>query len=369
MRPTASVLVPCALLLAGPALAKAAPPRLTPQTINAAVFAPLPEPPAKLPSATVLRAEVLLDRARFSPGAIDGLDGDNFRKALLAYQKAKGLPATGHLDQASWDKLVGADAAAAVVTRTISAADAKGPFAKRIPAKMEQQAKLPRMAYRDLTEKLSEQVHASPGLLRALNPGALAAGREIVVPQVVVDRGPPAKVARIVVDKPDRAVEAYGADGALLAFYPASIGSAEKPAPTGDFTVLHVTHNPDYTYNPAYAFKGVKSKKPFRIAPGPNNPVGSVWIDLSDPGYGIHGTPEPDKIGKTQSHGCVRLTNWDVEDLASMVAKATPVDFQETPDAAPVAAQPIAGATTPVPATAAPPITASTPAAAGPKQP
>ena len=114
-----------------------------------------------------------------------------------------------------------------------------------------------------------------------------------------------------------------------MASYPASIGSEEKPAPTGQFTIRRVIHNPDYTYNPKYAFKGVKTDKPFKVAPGPNNPVGSVWLDLSYEGYGIHGTPEPELVGKTQSHGCVRLTNWDVEDLASMVVQGTPVEFQD----------------------------------------
>src|SRR5205807_136167 len=116
-------------------------------------------------------------------------------------------------------------------------------------------------------------------------------------------------------------------DGHLLAFYPASIGSKEKPAPSGTYKVTSVARNPTYTYNPAYQFKGVKSRKPFTIKPGPNNPVGTVWINLSGQGYGIHGTPEPGKVSKTTSHGCIRLTNWDANELAAMVGKGTPVVF------------------------------------------
>src|SRR5205807_10023004 len=129
-------------------------------------------------------------------------------------------------------------------------------------------------------------------------------------------------------------------DGHLLAFYPASIGSKEKPAPSGTYKVTSVARNPTYTYNPAYQFKGVKSKKPFTIKPGPNNPVGTVWINLSLKGYGIHGTPEPGKIGKTESHGCIRLTNWDAEALASMIEKGATVSFlAESPDYGALAAQ------------------------------
>jgi lipoprotein-anchoring transpeptidase ErfK/SrfK len=356
MRATASAILTAVTAVAcTPALARPAATLLTAEAVNTARFAPLPDPPAKTPSPVILRAEVLLDRARFSPGAIDGLDGDNFRKAVAAYQGTAGLPVSGRLDEPTWTKLVTADGGPVLVPRHITAADAKGPFVKRIPKKMEEQADLDHLGYRDLTEKLSEEVHASPSLLKALNPkSAITEGADLLVPQVVVDRGPPAKVARITVDKPSRAVDAYDAAGKLLAFYPASIGSTEKPAPSGRLTVVHVTHNPDYTYNPDYAFKGVKAKKPFRIAPGPNNPVGSVWIALTGEGYGIHGTPEPDLVGKTQSHGCVRLTNWDVEDLASMVAKNTPVDFVEQPVPASPAPPPVATPVLPTLAAPAP---------------
>ena len=115
----------------------------------------------------------------------------------------------------------------------------------------------------------------------------------------------------------------------MVGSYPASIGSEEKPAPSGSFKVTSVAFDPWYQYNPKYAFKGVKTNKPFKIAPGPNSPVGLVWIDLSIPSYGIHGTPEPENIGKTESHGCIRLTNWDARDLASHVPKGAKVDFVE----------------------------------------
>lgn len=331
---------------------------LTADAVNAAGFAPLPDPAAKRPSAEVIRAEVLLDRARFSPGAIDGLDGDNFRKALAAYQSQNGLPPSGRLDAETWGKLTGADAAPVLQQRTVTAADLKGPFAKTIPANFEKQATLKHMAYKNVREELSEQYHTSIGLLQALNGKArwTKADAPILVPQVVVDR-PPTAVARVDIDKPGHLLRAYTSDGHLVAVYPASIGSDEKPAPSGHFEIRRVTHNPGYTYNPKYAFKGVKSKVAFTIASGPNNPVGSVWMDLSSEGYGIHGTPEPDLVGKTQSHGCIRLTNWDAEDLASMVSKGTGVNFVDasTPapalDApAPVAQPPVANATAPVPA-------------------
>ncbi len=154
-----------------------------------------------------------------------------------------------------------------------------------------------------------------------------------------------ANVATVVVEKTPRDVRAYDKDGKLVAFYPATIGSSEKPAPSGTFKVRRVAYNPDYHYDPKFAWKGVKTQKPLVVKPGPNNPVGLVWIDLTAPSYGIHGTPGPDKIGKTESHGCIRLTNWDALDLAGMVHKGTVVKFEDTePTPAPRAAtEPHAG--------------------------
>jgi lipoprotein-anchoring transpeptidase ErfK/SrfK len=167
----------------------------------------------------------------------------------------------------------------------------------------------------------------SESLLKVLNPKTkFEAGETIVVANVDSDvRG--AKVARIEIDKSEGVLRAFAKDGGVVGVFPATVGSTEKPAPSGSYKVTRVAQNPTYRYNPAYAFKGVKETKPFTISPGPNNPVGVVWIALSIPSYGIHGTPNPSQVGKTESHGCVRLTNWDAEKLAKVVDKSTTVDF------------------------------------------
>jgi lipoprotein-anchoring transpeptidase ErfK/SrfK len=298
----------------------------------------------------IIKAEILLDRAGFSPGVIDGRGGENFNKALAAFQGANGLERSGRLDQATWSKLTwsrlnnGAGEQPVLTDYEITPADTKGPFIRKLPGRLEDMAKLPRLGYASAREELAERFHLSEDLLRQLNPGADFAknGTRIVVANVTPMGGRTAETsgspgaqteanrriaAKVEVDKRERAVRVLDPDGALLAYFPASIGSAEKPAPSGAFKVMRVQHNPIYHYDPKFAFKGVKARHPFTVKPGPNNPVGLVWIDLSAPSYGIHGTPNPDAISKTQSHGCVRLTNWDALKLAGMVRRGTPVDF------------------------------------------
>jgi lipoprotein-anchoring transpeptidase ErfK/SrfK len=216
----------------------------------------------------------------------------------------------------------------ALIEYTISQNDIQGPFLKQIPSKMEAMKDLDRLAYTSPLEALAEKFHMSETLLKALNPGkSFDRSNERIVVANVSDAPPGRKVARVEIDKSQRVLRAFDGDRRLLAVFPASIGSAEKPAPSGTYRVTSVSHDPTYRYNPQYHFKGVAAKQPFTIKPGPNNPVGVVWIALSVKGYGIHGTPEPSKVSKTMSHGCIRLTNWDAKKLAAMVDKGVVVDF------------------------------------------
>jgi lipoprotein-anchoring transpeptidase ErfK/SrfK len=278
----------------------------------------------------VLRAQVLLDRARFSPGVIDGTMGENVRQAVAAFEEANRLPVDGQLDEQVFARLIQADAAPVLARYALTDEDVRGPFVQFDPEDMKAQSELPALGYQTVEEALAEKFHMTPDLLRALNPGAdfTRAGTELTV-AAVREEALPAQVARVEVDKAERAAKAFDAQGKLIAFYPATIGSSEHPAPDGELKVTGVAKDPTYTYDPkklTYEVKGVKEK--LTLAAGPNNPVGSVWIALKPgEGLGIHGTPDPEKVGKTSSHGCVRLTNWDARQLASAVKPGVKVSF------------------------------------------
>ncbi len=312
--------------------ASAAAQDLTLDAVNKAEFGAKQQVKKDGPNPIIIKAQVLLDRARFSPGVIDGRMGENVKKAIAAFQRANGLRDSGDLDQDTWTKLVATSSDPVLREHKISDDDVKGPFIDKIPD-FEEQAELKRLAHTGPREKLAETFHMDEDLLKILNPNKSfdKAGTVILVAAVgdqprKEDKG---RVAKIEVDKKLLALRALDKEGKLVAFYPASIGSEERLTLSGTMQVRTVAMNPVYTYNPEYKFEGVKADKPFKIQPGPNNPVGSVWIDLTKEGYGIHGTPDPDKVSKSYSHGCVRLTNWDAEELARMVEKGTTVTFIE----------------------------------------
>jgi lipoprotein-anchoring transpeptidase ErfK/SrfK len=275
----------------------------------------------------LIKAQILLSRAHYSPGEIDGKPGSNFSKALAAFAGDRGFQTGDRLTDEVWQELANVSTDSALTEYTITEADIRGPFAAKIPARMEDMKRLPALSYASPREMLAEKFHVSEALLGALNPGKKldSAGERIMVPNVT--QAKLGKIARVEVNKTDQTLRAFGPDGKLVAFDPVTAGSSEKPAPSGRLKVTTVKKNPIYRYDPKYKFKGVHAKRPFTIQAGPNNPVGVVWIGLSGEGYGLHGTPEPSKVGKTESHGCIRLTNWDALELADAVGKGVPVDF------------------------------------------
>jgi lipoprotein-anchoring transpeptidase ErfK/SrfK len=278
----------------------------------------------------MIRAQVLLDRAHFSPGVIDGQYGENVRQAIAAFESARGLAVDGLLDPQVFEALAAQDSTPIMQDYVITEADVAGPFVAKIPAKEEDMAKLERLAYTGPAELLAEKFHMDETLLRALNPGVDfgKAGTSILVVRPGQDRLP-TQVALVEVDKAEREARAYDGAGKLVAVYPATVGSSDMPAPSGQWEVTAVAQNPTWNYDPEKLNFG-KAKQKLTIAAGPNNPVGLVWIDLSKDTYGIHGTPDPAKVGKTDSHGCVRLTNWDALELGAAVSKGTRVVFVGT---------------------------------------
>jgi lipoprotein-anchoring transpeptidase ErfK/SrfK len=278
--------------------------------------------------AGLLRAQVLLDRANFSPGEIDGQAGSNQARALRGYQQAQGLPVTGKLDAATWSSL-NEGATAAVVSYTVTAEDVGGTYGK-VPEDMMAQSKLSALGYESLQEALGERFHVSPALLKQLNPEAdfSKAGATLWVPNVA-DIAPLPKAAKVVVDKSDSTLALLDAGGKVIAQFPVSSGSEKDPLPLGQWKIVGTAVNPTFHYNPELFWDADPSHAKAKIAAGPNNPVGTHWIDLSKPHYGLHGTPVPSTVGKAQSHGCVRLTNWDVKRVAAAIAPSTPVVMQD----------------------------------------
>jgi len=277
-------------------------------------------------SAEITALQVFLDREGFSPGVIDGKMGSNVTKAIEAWQQATGET----LDPNNTDDILERlrlSGGLPITSYTITAADAAGPYVASIPEDYAHKAVLPHLSFTSTTEMLGEKFHMDEAYLRELNPGV-----DFTVPGSTIKVINPGetkkgKVARIVADKVRKQVFAYDDAGSLIAAYPATIGSSDTPSPSGTVQVDRIAFDPGYTYNPKINFKQGENDKVLTLQPGPNGPVGTMWIALSKPTYGIHGTPEPSKIGKTQSHGCVRLTNWDAQELGKMVSVGTVVEF------------------------------------------
>ena len=290
--------------------------------------APVAKAPAK-PDMNIVAVQVFLDRNGFSPGVIDGLMGDNVRKALDAYNEATGE----HLDVAKDSEKImqsmSLDGGLPFTTYTITAEDAAGPYVASIPSDYSEKAELAAMSYTSVSEMLAEKFHMDENFLKSINKGVDFTRPGSTVKVVSIGKPEKAKVAKILADKPRKQLRAYDAEGNLVAAYPATIGSSDTPSPSGTVSVERIAIDPNYTYNPHKNFKQGDNNEVLTINPGPNGPVGNVWIALSKPSYGIHGTPDPDKIGKTSSHGCVRLTNWDAQELAKMVSPGVTVEFLE----------------------------------------
>ena len=275
----------------------------------------------------LVKLQILLDRAHASPGQIDATRGENTRKAVAAYREMRGLSGGGdRIDQTLWRSLTESDSEPALVAYVITEKDIKGPFIEKVPEDYREKAALKQLSFTSVTELLAEKFHMSEQLLKQLNPTAAfdQAGTEIVVANVEREQLP-RKIARVEVKASGQRVLAYDKDDRLVAVYPATVGSNERPSPAGDLKVTSVAENPTYHYDPSLNLRGVDVQEKLELPPGPNNPVGLVWIALSAKGYGIHGTPEPEAVSKRASHGCIRLTNWDALELAKHVTKGTPV--------------------------------------------
>ncbi len=339
-----------------------------------------------------MQAQVVLDRLGFTPGVVDGKMGASTKNAISGFQEANGLTVSGMLDAPTQNALKQYSNIPATRVVTIPAEFAAGPFVKIPYGKPQEEAKLKRMGYESLDEKLAERFHTTIAVLKELNPGGkpagmtgdamtsssgaasaatpetstdaqpadakagdappasfFAAGQQIRVPNIGGDKIDPAKVkdgswrqtlqslgvgseqpkaAKVVVDKSDGTLKAFDASDKLIAEFTATMGSTHDPLPLGTWGITAVAHNPPFNFNPDLFWDAKPGDKAAKLPPGPNGPVGVVWIDLTKEHYGIHGTPAPETIGRAESHGCVRLTNWDAARLAQMVSNSTKVVFQ-----------------------------------------
>lgn len=327
-------------LLAGAALAA-----------SATAQAPQAAPAAKPVDRNLLHVQVILDSLGFGPGLLDGKGGQSLTAALKGFQEAKGLPKTGKPDAATLAALYPYRAKRPTARFMLTREALAGPYINPLPKDYGEQAKLPTIGYATPMEKLAEMFHTSPETLIALNSPStrLKVGNTIIVPNALpasrnydaklpdhwrqtlnmlnVDANQPV-ADHIVVDKSDKVLRVLDKDDKLIAQFNATMGSEHDPLPLGTWKIYGADYNPKFHYNPALFWDAKKGDEKELLPPGPNGPVGVVWLDLSKEHYGIHGTPHPELIGRTESHGCIRLTNWDVARLAQMVKPGTKAVFQ-----------------------------------------
>lgn len=302
--------------------------------------------PVKIPQdgPAALQLQILLDRAGFSPGIIDGAWGLNAAKAITFFAtpdreeqlEGNAPPTVTSVDKATYDRLRSFIRGSTMLRRyKLTAQDLAGPFTE-IPSDVYKQEKLKCLCYATPLEELSERFHASQNLLRQLNPSVkfdkLARGTSIVVPNVELDGSATPQdtmiVARVIISKKGYWTHAVDSNGRIIYHFPSTLGAGYDPSPTGDFKVTYVSRDPAFHYQPKLFHEVPDSNPEAHLPVGPNSPVGVVWMSLSKPHYGIHGTSSPETIGYANSHGCVRLTNWDALRLSDMVESGTPVQFK-----------------------------------------
>ena len=275
------------------------------------------------------RAHVMLNNAHASPGAIDGSSGKNTLKAIASFQQIVGIKPTGILTKETWDALVANQGGKpAFVEYTITQKDLDGPYAKSIPHDYALQAQMKGLYYTRVSEMLAEKFHMDEDFLKKMNPKASFSkvGEKLVVANIRNEV--PEDIHLIVAHKGAKQLYLFNSRNQMIGSFPATIGSSDTPSPTGTYKVTGVAPNPWYGYSPSNFVQG-KNTKALSLPPGPNGPVGNIWIGLSKKSFGIHGTPNPSAISKTASHGCIRLTNWDANDLRKKVKSGVTVKFLE----------------------------------------